>query len=82
MLHLPLHSRCTQLGGPMQIRLNGEERCLPDAATVADLLALLELEPPGIAVECNAAVVPGAQFAETVLREGDVVEVVRFVGGG
>jgi len=35
-----------------------------------------------IAVERNEEIVPKAKYAETVLADGDVVEVVNFVGGG
>lgn len=36
----------------------------------------------GIAVECNEVIVPKAQYGETVLADGDIVEIVSFVGGG
>ena len=35
-----------------------------------------------IAVERNDAIVPKAKYSETILQEKDVIEVVRFVGGG
>ena len=35
-----------------------------------------------VAVERNGEIVPKAQYSETVLQEGDTVEVVSFVGGG
>ena len=66
----------------MQIVVNDEPRELTDGATVADLVAALGLGPRRIAVEVNRAVVPRADYAATVLRPGDSVEVINFVGGG
>ncbi len=66
----------------MHVRVNDETRALPDGATVADLVASLGLGPRRIAVELNREVVPRATYADTVLHDGDVVEVIHFVGGG
>ena len=66
----------------VQIVVNDEPRELTDGATVADLVAALGLGPRRIAVEVNRAVVPRADYAATVLRPGDSVEVINFVGGG
>ena len=46
-----------------------------------------ELEQEGyqmgrIAVECNGEIVPKAVYGEKILKDGDVLEVVSFVGGG
>ena len=35
-----------------------------------------------IAVECNGAIVPRAEYEKRILQDGDVLEIVRFVGGG
>ena len=66
----------------MKIQVNGEEREVPAESTVADLLAQLQLEPRGLAVERNMELVPRASHAETMLAEGDRLEVVTLVGGG
>jgi thiamine biosynthesis protein ThiS len=66
----------------VNIRLNGEERKLADGTTVASLLAELGLKAELLAVERNRDIVPKEAFTETVLQEGDEVEVVSFVGGG
>lgn len=62
--------------------VNDEPRALDTGATVADLVAALGLGPRRIAVEVNRAVVPRADYATTVLSDGDAVEVIHFVGGG
>ena len=50
--------------------------------TVEQLLASEGYESGRIAVELNGDIVPKGRYAATELRDGDTVEVVRFVGGG
>ena len=64
------------------VMVNDETRALPDGATVADLVATLGLGARRIAVEVNRTVVPRAAYPSTMLRDGDAVEVIHFVGGG
>lgn len=66
----------------MHIQLNGEPFELPVGETVAALLARLELTGRRVAVELNMDIVPRSQHAETVLAEGDTLEVVHAIGGG
>ena len=66
----------------MNVLINGTPRNLPEAVTVAGLLRTLELGAARVAVEINGAVVPRRDHDRTVLRDGDWVEVVQFVGGG
>jgi len=64
------------------ITLNGEPYRLEADASLAGLLAALKVRPNRIAVEINREVVPKARYHEVVLRPGDQVEVINFVGGG
>jgi thiamine biosynthesis protein ThiS len=66
----------------VKVRLNGQERDLPEGATLGDLVRALGLEPSRIAVERNGQVVPKARYDAEVLSEGDRLEIVHFVGGG
>ena len=66
----------------MQISINGEIREVPEGTTVTGLLALLGVKAPRVAVEVNEVVVTRDRHAEHVLRGGDAVEIVAFVGGG
>ena len=63
------------------LTINGQS---VDAAgkTVAEYLAEAGYNTVRIAVERNEEIVPKAKYAETVLADGDIVEVVNFVGGG
>ena len=66
----------------MKLTVNGEPREVPPTATVADLLLLLDVRAPRVAVEVNRSIVPRAGHAAHRLAEGDAVEIVTFVGGG
>lgn len=68
--------------GQVKIMLNGEEREIVDDTTVLGLLNELDLKPQGIAVELNLEIVSKSKYNETVLKDGDKVEIVRMVGGG
>lgn len=63
------------------VKINGEN---VDAAgkTIAEYLQGTTYDPKRIAVEKNGEIVPKAQYAETVIADGDSIEVVSFVGGG
>ncbi len=66
---------------PRPITVNGAER-RTDAATIAALLRELALQPAKVAVEHNGTIVPRSTYEEAPLGEGDVLEIVHFVGGG
>lgn len=66
----------------MVITLNGEKFDTPGPVTVAELLVALEIDARRVAVEHNLVVIKRNAYADTVVREGDQVEIVNFVGGG
>jgi sulfur carrier protein len=66
----------------MQVTLNGEARELRDGVTVAELVGELGLRTKRIAVEVNLDILPRESYDQHALCEGDVVEIVQFVGGG
>jgi len=66
----------------MRVTLNGDARELGDGITVAQLVRDLGLGARRIAVEINLDVVPRADYAARALRDGDVIEIVQFIGGG
>jgi thiamine biosynthesis protein ThiS len=65
----------------MRLKLNGKDREVQDAATVEDLVAQLGIHR-AIVVEHNGVILQRDDYAESALREGDVIEIVHFVGGG
>ena len=66
----------------MQLTINGSPRKLDDARTVDAMLRQLGLDPRGVVVELNRVIIRRAVVAETPVADGDVVEIVHFVGGG
>ncbi len=63
------------------VTINGEEKnCV--GMTVSQYLENTAYDPRRIAVERNGDIVPKAAYADTVLKDNDVLEVVSFVGGG
>ena len=67
--------------GDDMVKVNGEMMDM-DGRTVAELLEKLDTTSQRVAVEVNEEIVPRATYGEAVLKDGDSVEVVRFVGGG
>ena len=66
----------------MRLMINGEQRTVAQAETVARLLAELDLDPRAVVVELNRVIIRRPALASTALAEGDSVEIVHFVGGG
>jgi thiamine biosynthesis protein ThiS len=66
----------------LTIRLNGEPFQIDGPLTIAALLAALNVDARRVAVEHNVVVVKRAAYETTIVREGDEIEIVNFVGGG
>lgn len=64
------------------IKVNGRERDFVPNTTIAQLLEQMGYNLIRVAVECNGKIVPKKHLAETLTTDGDVLEVVSFVGGG
>ncbi len=65
----------------MHLTINGEEKQIPDQLTVSQLLEHLRIVGP-VAVERNRVIIPRAQHGTASLEDGDMLEIVHFVGGG
>jgi sulfur carrier protein len=66
----------------MKIQLNGENRNIPDNSTAQMLVELLNLHGKRLAMEVNREIVPRSLYADTLLHEGDQIEIVHAIGGG
>ncbi|MEJ2698402.1 MAG: sulfur carrier protein ThiS [Desulfuromonadales bacterium] len=66
----------------MIVTLNGKVKVFAAPLTVRELLEALDLDSTRVAVELNLEILPRDQFSEKLLKEGDRLEVVQFVGGG
>ena len=66
----------------MELVVNGSKKDVPDGTTAKALLAQIGVEPERVVVEVNLTILKRAELADTVLKEGDQIEIVHFVGGG
>jgi sulfur carrier protein len=66
----------------MRMTINGAERDVADGATIATLLAELDLRRDGIAVALNDDVVPRTDHSARTLHDGDRIEIIVAVAGG
>jgi thiamine biosynthesis protein ThiS len=66
----------------VNITLNGDPLDVPGPVSVAALLERLAIDARRVAVEHNLVILKRAAFDQTIVREGDNVEIVNFVGGG
>ena len=65
----------------MRIRLNGREADVA-AENVADLVSAYNLDKGMMVVEKNGSIVHREDYRSEAVSEGDVIEIVRIVGGG
>ena len=66
----------------MIIHINGEKREIAGGLSVAQLLGQLGIRPGRVVVELNRDVLSREAHDKTFLQEGDIIEIVNFVGGG
>jgi len=67
------------------LKINGVERQFPDGqlpSTVAKLLEQLGVIPATVVAEIDGQIIESKKFAQTQLRNGQSIELVRFAGGG
>lgn len=66
----------------INILLNGETRAAPSEIDLGHLLELFSLPKQRIAIELNKTVIRRTDWPQTIVNDGDRIEVVHFVGGG
>jgi thiamine biosynthesis protein ThiS len=74
--------RAARPDAPVNITLNGERYELDRPLSVTDLLARLAIDPRRVAIEHNLAIIRRHTYSDVLVRDGDTVEIVNFVGGG
>ena len=65
----------------VQILVNGEAIHI-DEMSVAQYLESLSIDPRRVAIELNLDILPKGEYGKSLLKEGDMLEIVHFVGGG
>ena len=71
----------TETAATLVLTINGEPRRAAPGS-IADLVRSLDLDPAKVAVERNGEIVPRSTLSAVGIAEGDVLEIVHFVGGG
>ncbi len=66
----------------IRITVNGREREIPTGLSVEELLGRFDVHPGAVVVEMNRDILKRDSYRGHQLREGDVLELVHFVGGG
>lgn len=66
----------------MIVTINGKEEIFSEPLTIFDLLKLKDVNPDGVVIELNLSIVEKETYAAIQLQDKDVVEILRFVGGG
>lgn len=70
------------MAAELSLTVNGEPRRAASGSSIADLVISLGLDPKKVAVEHNGEIAPRSTLADVPLGDGDVLEIVHFVGGG
>ena len=63
------------------VKINGQD-CDKARISVAEYLAAENYNVNHIVVEYNFTIIPKEQYGQTILKDGDEVEIVSFMGGG
>ncbi|MCI8769944.1 MAG: sulfur carrier protein ThiS [Lachnospiraceae bacterium] len=66
----------------MDIMVNGEHVSCEEGITLESLVAKRGHDVRQIAVEWNERIVPKEEYGTSVIHQGDVIEIVTFMGGG
>lgn len=66
----------------MKITCNGEIKNIDPGTTPVTLIQDLDLNPDTVVVECDGRIVKREEYDTLILTEGNIIELIRFVGGG
>jgi sulfur carrier protein len=66
----------------VSVKVNGEQKKVADNSTIIALLKELEIESKVVACALNTSVVKDDKWSSTILKDGDEIEFLHFVGGG
>lgn len=66
----------------MILKINGKEIEVSDGINISELLDELKISKDRVAIELNKDIAKRSQWNEICLKEGDILEIVTFVGGG
>jgi len=71
-----------QIKMEIKIQINGKEKKIEKKMTLASFLELEGIPLKGTAVELNREIVYESMVQQIIIKDGDILELVRIVGGG
>lgn len=66
----------------MDVKINGENHTFNDNITLENIIKELNITINSIVAEVNGQVITKEKFSNTVIKDNDVIELIKFVGGG
>ncbi|HEY9189633.1 MAG TPA: sulfur carrier protein ThiS [Sulfurovum sp.] len=66
----------------IKVSVNGEMKELENGLNVSEMIEALEYKVKGFAVAVNTTFVPIAKYNETIIKEGDTIDILAPVQGG
>ncbi|MDX1775782.1 MAG: sulfur carrier protein ThiS [Desulfobulbales bacterium] len=66
----------------MKITCNGETKEITSDTTLVSFIRDMKLNPDTVVAECDGRIIQRAEYDTLILQEGNVLELIRFVGGG
>ena len=66
----------------MNITLNGDKKELPDSITLKDAVEKVCSNPDGVVAELNREIIRKDKWQKKLLKDGDILELIAFMGGG
>jgi sulfur carrier protein len=66
----------------MKITCNGETKEITPNTTLVNFIKEMELNPDTVVAECDGRIINRDEYDSLVLQDGNVLELIRFVGGG
>lgn len=66
----------------MNIILNGKPYVIENSNNLLNILKTLDINPQNLIAEVNGEIITAKEFENKIINENDVIELVKFVGGG
>lgn len=66
----------------MNVKINGENHTFNDDITLENIINELNITINSIVAEVNGQVITKEKFSNTVIKDNDIIELIKFVGGG
>lgn len=66
----------------IRIQLNGQKKALEEALTINQLIRILQINTPHVAVAINYDVIPHSEFPTLKVKDGDKIDILQPTQGG